>query len=87
MPETGYGCIATLEALPELMTCSVEAFREKPLLGVALENLAVRNYYWNAGIFVWSVDTIVDSFCKFKPDLYAKKDQMVRTFSAVDEPS
>lgn len=79
-PETGYGYIAALEALPDSEICSVESFREKPSLDVALQYLAAGNYYWNAGIFVWNVDTIVDSLRRFTPDLASKMDEMSEAF-------
>lgn len=86
-PETGYGYIAALEALPESEICTVESFREKPSLDVAKEYLAAGNYYWNAGIFVWNVDTIVDSLRRFTPDLAAKMDEISAAFYTSDEPS
>lgn len=79
-PETGYGYIAALEVLPDSEICYVESFREKPSLDVALQYLAAGNYYWNAGIFVWNVDTIVDSLRRFTPDLASKMDEMSEAF-------
>lgn len=79
-PETGYGYIASLQALPDSDICVVESFREKPSLNVAMEYLAAGNYFWNAGIFVWNVDTIVDSLRQFTPDLAEKMDKMTESF-------
>ena len=79
-PETGYGYIAALEALEGSEICAVEAFKEKPTLSVAQEYLAAGNYLWNAGIFVWNVDTIVESLRSFAPSIAAKMDEMAPAF-------
>src|SRR5690606_26057194 len=34
-------------------------FREKPSLPVAREYVASGRHYWNSGMFVWTVDTII----------------------------
>jgi mannose-1-phosphate guanylyltransferase len=49
----------------------VRQFREKPKLDVAREYLASGNFYWNAGIFVWSARTILDALAKYQPEMYA----------------
>ena len=90
-PETGYGYIAAGEAVSDGVSgggeiLKVDSFREKPSLEVAKEYLAAGNYLWNAGIFVWNVETIVESICEFVPDLAAKMDEMSRSFYTADEP-
>ena len=57
-PETGYGYIAAAEPTSVDEIYKVEAFKEKPNLETAEQYLAAGNYYWNAGIFVWNIDTI-----------------------------
>lgn len=76
-PETGYGYIQAAGSEPVL---PVSAFKEKPVLEVAKQYLADGGYYWNAGIFVWNVDTIVDSIKNFTPDLAEKMDRMAESF-------
>lgn len=68
-PETGYGYIAAGNQLPESEICKVEQFKEKPNLDTAKAYLAAGNYLWNAGIFVWNVNTIVSSISAYQPDL------------------
>lgn len=68
-PETGYGYIAAGETIDKSEICKVEQFKEKPNLEVAKSYLAAGNYLWNAGIFVWNVDTIVSSIRAYQPDL------------------
>ena len=84
-PETGYGYIAAGEGLAGLEICAVQSFREKPSLEVAKEYLAAGNYLWNAGIFVWNVDTIVESLRAFAPSIAQKMDQMSKAFFTAQE--
>ena len=65
----------------------VESFREKPCLEVAQQYLAAGNYFWNAGIFVWSVETIVESLRRYTPELAAKMDVMSESFYTESEPA
>jgi len=70
-PDTGYGYI---EAPGDASTDAFKAvnrFREKPDLATAQEYLAQGGYYWNAGIFVWSCKTILNSFKKNAPDIHS----------------
>lgn len=87
-PETGYGYIAAGKkamSFGEHDVLVVESFREKPVLEVAREYLASGNYLWNAGIFVWNVDTIVGSLRLYTPDLAAKMDRMADSFGTPGE--
>ena len=71
-PETGYGYIQA-----DLSTASprnreiyrIDSFREKPDLETAKEYISHKNYFWNAGIFVWSVATIVNAFRVYCPTI------------------
>lgn len=73
-PETGYGyiqrgeCIATVDGHP---IYRVARFTEKPHLETAREFLRRGNYYWNSGIFIWKVSTILEQMRLLLPDLYA----------------
>lgn len=71
-PETGYGYIQA-----DLSTASarnkeiyrVDQFREKPDLETALGYIKENNFFWNAGIFIWSVSTIVNAFRIYQPSI------------------
>lgn len=67
-PETGYGYVETSVTVSGEI-CSVKEFKEKPNLETAKEYVAKGNYLWNAGIFVWNVNTIVDSITRYKPGI------------------
>ncbi len=69
-PDTGYGYIESSEQKLDGGIEKVASFREKPDLETAKAYLASQNYYWNAGIFVWSVKTILNAFKSSAPDIY-----------------
>lgn len=79
-PETGYGYIATADRLEGSEIHRVDTFKEKPDLHTAEQYLAAGNYFWNAGIFVWNVNTITEAICRHTPDLAEKMEQMSRDF-------
>lgn len=62
-PDTGYGYIELGETV-EGDIRKVVQFKEKPNLETAKEYIANGNFAWNAGIFVWSAKTIINSFNK-----------------------
>lgn len=59
-PNTGYGYIQFEESGKEIK--KVKKFTEKPSLENAEKFIAQGDYLWNAGIFIWSVKSIVSSF-------------------------
>ena len=63
----------------------VDSFREKPSLEVAKEYLTAGNYLWNAGIFVWNVDTITSELRTHTPALAAVMDEMSSAFYTAEE--
>ena len=71
-PETGYGYIeANLSAnsLRNKEIFRVDSFREKPDLKTAKQYISKSNYFWNAGIFIWNVSTIVNAFRIYQPTM------------------
>lgn len=67
-PETGYGYIRKGAMLsPSLYT--VDRFVEKPDLETAKSYLKSGNYFWNAGIFLFTPTTIIDSFQTHAPNI------------------
>ena len=71
-PETGYGYIqANLSAnsLRNKEVFRVDSFREKPDLETAKRYIKQNNYFWNAGIFIWNVNTIVNAFRMYQPTM------------------
>lgn len=62
-PDTGYGYI-NFQKNPEdsNQIYKVISFKEKPDIATAQVYLDSGDYLWNAGMFVWSVSTILNSF-------------------------
>lgn len=77
-PETGYGYIQASDAV-EGEIHKVAAFKEKPNLETAEKYLSKGNYFWNAGIFVWNVNTIKQAITKYKPNIAANMDKIQQT--------
>lgn len=78
-PETGYGYIAALEEADAKGICKVEAFKEKPNRETAKAYLAAGNYFWNAGIFVWNVETITAAIRQYAPQIAGVMDELEPT--------
>ena len=73
-PETGYGYIhATEDAVGA--GYRVEAFKEKPDIDTAQRYLANGGYYWNAGMFVFSVKAMKSALANFTNEIYTKIEQ------------
>lgn len=83
-PETGYGYICS-SSKEEDNVVKVNEFREKPDKDTAGRYLAAGNYYWNAGIFVWSVSTIVDQMRRHAPQIAGMMDKIAWTFGTEEE--
>lgn len=83
-PETGYGYICS-SSKEECNIVKVNEFREKPDRETAERYLAAGNYFWNAGIFVWSVSTIVDQMRRHAPQIAGMMDKIARTFGTEEE--
>ncbi len=69
-PETGYGYIQadlTSSSPRSREIYRVDSFREKPDLATATRYISGHNYFWNAGIFIWSVETIVNALRIYAP--------------------
>ena len=71
-PETGYGYIQANLASHSLRNKGVfhvDSFREKPDLETASQYIKQPNYFWNAGIFIWNINTIVNAFRIYQPTM------------------
>ncbi len=86
-PETGYGYIQMKNNISvyQREIHEVEAFREKPDLLTARSYLKSGDYLWNAGIFLWKVDTIERAFRTFLPDVATLFDSMEGVFFTAEE--
>ena len=73
-PSYGYierGDTATIDAALTHQTYEVERFREKPDPELAQQFLDQGGFSWNAGMFVWSLPTVIGQLKQHAPDLAA----------------
>lgn len=68
-PETGYGYIEC-GAEVEKDILKVTRFVEKPDFETAVEYLMKKNYLWNSGMFLWTVDNILDLVNRYLKNTY-----------------
>jgi len=68
-PDTGYGYIKMTDENPAKRIFKVDSFREKPDLETAKGYLKEGGYVWNAGIFIWSIKSILKSFHNNAPNI------------------
>ena len=69
-PNTGYGYIQQGVAernFPGIY--KVKAFVEKPNYDMAEMFVATGEFFWNAGIFLWSAHAILEAFDKYAPEI------------------
>ena len=69
-PDTGYGYIQYLEKEIKQEIHKVKTFTEKPNKEVAETFIESGDFLWNAGIFIWNVNTIITAFEKFLIEIY-----------------
>lgn len=88
-PETGYGYIDVRSAMKSAAGAedivAVSAFKEKPSLEVAQQYLADGGYYWNAGIFVFGVQTMLSELREHAPHLSLQMDELQKSLYTEDE--
>ena len=69
-PNTGYGYIKYDKSTSKDIK-PVKNFTEKPNLETAKSFLQSGNYLWNAGIFIWSVKSIIEQFKTHLPEMFS----------------
>lgn len=87
-PETGYGYIQADFASPSMKNkniFAVDKFREKPDLATAKEYVKQKEFLWNAGIFVWKAETIVQSIRIYQPEMAEIFDGLVSVYGTEEE--
>lgn len=83
-PETGYGYVQFAEQ-EEGEIHKVFVFKEKPNLETAKEYVADGHFLWNAGIFVWNVQTIVNSITKYNSQITGLMTRITKSFGSNEE--
>lgn len=71
-PETGYGYIKVGSRESEVGSqdfYKIDNFVEKPDSETAKKYIEEGNYFWNSGMFAFSIGTIIEEFNQFSPDI------------------
>ena len=87
-PETGYGYIQadlSTSSLRNKEIYRVDSFREKPDLKTAEEYIKKNYYFWNAGIFIWNINTIVNAFRIYQPTMAKIFESMLADYGTEKE--
>ena len=87
-PETGYGYIQadlSTASLRNKQIYRVDSFREKPDIETAQQYIKKNNYFWNAGIFIWNVSTIINAFRIYQPKITRIFDSLNGLYGTPDE--
>lgn len=69
-PNTGYGYIQREADAVDDNVFKVKTFTEKPNLELAKTFFLSGDFLWNAGIFIWKVAAIIESFEKYQPEMH-----------------
>lgn len=81
---TGYGYIE-YDKNDTAPIKKVRQFREKPNKETAEKFLKSGNFLWNAGIFIWSAQTVIDAFEKLQPQMYALFEKGINLYNTDKE--
>ena len=84
-PETGYGYIQVGNASDTQGISKVKTFTEKPNLELAKVFIATGEFFWNSGMFLWSVDSIINAIRNNAPDIAEQFDTMEKDFGTLRE--
>lgn len=77
-PATGFGYIK-YNYDDDLKCNIVEEFKEKPIYEKAREYIESGKYYWNSGMFIWKITSILKNYKEFLPEIYKYKEQIANS--------
>jgi len=89
-PETGYGYIQANRKQPVKghdNLLKVKTFTEKPDIDLAKIFIQSGDFYWNSGIFIWNINSILSAFQSYLPDMFAAFDEGRKLFGTKQEKS
>lgn len=72
-PEVGYGYIRYSDEVlksNDFRVIKVDTFVEKPNLYTAKKYLREGNYLWNGGMFIWSINNVINQIKMYSPNTY-----------------
>ncbi len=87
-PETGFGYIEAVlgsSTLSNKEIFRVDSFKEKPAREIAESYIARKNFFWNSGIFIWNVSTIVNAFRVYQSPIASVFESMMPFYDTPEE--
>lgn len=84
-PETGYGYIQVSKRITYGKFNKVKTFTEKPNKELAQVFVDSGEYFWNSGIFVWRVATILEAFREHQNETYTILDSIAEQYGTPSE--
>lgn len=86
-PDTGYGYIEFNCKTDQIdgNIYKVISFKEKPDLATAESYIAQKNYLWNAGIFIFKANNIINAFKKYAPEIFRVLNKGYKMFNTDSE--
>jgi len=86
-PETGYGYIQVGTSVDKHNhnLKKVKTFTEKPNLEMAKVFVESGEFYWNSGLFIWSLNSIINAFEKHLPEVNSLFKDISPKFGTQDE--
>ena len=82
-PETGYGYIQVDDDSDGDIS-KVKTFTEKPNRDLAQVFVDSGEFFWNAGIFIWRPQTVIDAFKRHLPEISQRFESCVDSFGRAD---
>lgn len=82
-PDTGYGYIKYKKENGDIK--KVDRFLEKPKLEQAKEYLLSGDFLWNAGIFIWNVQSIIKAFELYSPEIASTFSEGIEYYGTTKE--
>lgn len=87
-PAIGYGYIkqgSFLGSYQDLDVFAAEQFTEKPDQDRAEKMLDTGNYVWNSGMFIWTIERILEEFYRQMPGLVAQLEIIAESWGSSDQ--
>jgi mannose-1-phosphate guanylyltransferase len=85
-PETGYGYLERgreVMKIKESPVWEVKAFHEKPDRSKAEAMVETGKFFWNSGLFIWTVSAILTRMSRLTPEMY---DEIKKLEPFLDQP-
>lgn len=88
LPEPGYGYIKadlSYSSSRKHNIYRVDKFKEKPSVAEAEEYVKLPNYFWNSGVFIWSVATVINAFRVYESEISEIFENLLPVYGTPDE--